>query len=260
MDQELEPPPGEAFFRLYEELGANQWPSEHTLLLDGWVVRRARGYTKRANSVVPLGHGANLSLPEKTALVEGFYRGHGQKAIFKMTEASQPAGLDAFLKEKGYVVVDPSEVHVRENLPSEPPSEPGGATVAVRQSLNEEWKSDFLRLSGITGNDEAARRVIWSLIQLPAVSVAVLYGGQAVSTALAVIQDRYAGIVDVATAVEHRGKGFARLAVLGALSAAKNMGASQAYLQVMQNNDPARRLYGKLGFKKLYNYWYRVKG
>ena len=40
--------------RLIEEHALNAWPPLQTLLLDGWVLRLANGYTRWANSVNPL--------------------------------------------------------------------------------------------------------------------------------------------------------------------------------------------------------------
>jgi ribosomal protein S18 acetylase RimI-like enzyme len=39
----------------------------------------------------------------------------------------------------------------------------------------------------------------------------------------------------------------------------KQNGAQHAYLQVMLNNVPALHLYSQLGFKQVYEYWYRIK-
>ena len=36
-------------------------------------------------------------------------------------------------------------------------------------------------------------------------------------------------------------------------------GATEAYLQVAEQNLPARTLYARLGFESLYRYHYRVK-
>jgi ribosomal protein S18 acetylase RimI-like enzyme len=44
----------------------------------------------------------------------------------------------------------------------------------------------------------------------------------------------------------------------GLLHRAQEHGAAHAYLQVVQSNAPARRLYEKLGFSEAYPYWYRA--
>lgn len=60
------------------------------------------------------------------------------------------------------------------------------------------------------------------------------------------------------TAPEHRKKGYGTQLVASMLQQAQQNGATHAYLQVMKENVPARRLYAKLGFQELYDYWYRV--
>ena len=59
--------------RLIEELAFNAWPSLQTLLLDGWVVRFANGYTRRANSVNPL-YPSEQAADAKIQACEQFYR------------------------------------------------------------------------------------------------------------------------------------------------------------------------------------------
>lgn len=47
-----------------EELSLNNWQPLSTLLYDGWVLRFANGYTKRANSIQPILY-STLELEQK---------------------------------------------------------------------------------------------------------------------------------------------------------------------------------------------------
>lgn len=58
---------------------------------------------------------------------------------------------------------------------------------------------------------------------------------------------------------EQRGKGLGEKLCRAILAKAKEDGARYAYLQVVQGNNIALNLYHKLGFKKVYTYWYMKK-
>lgn len=66
-------------------------------------------------------------------------------------------------------------------------------------------------------------------------------------------------LVHVIVDEAYRGRGYGRQLCESLLYEAIQHGAHTAYLQVVQNNQNAINLYEKLGYKKLYSYWYRVK-
>ena len=90
-----------------------------TLLLDGWVVRFANGYTRRANSVNPL-YASEQDTDAKLRACEQLYRDRGLKVVFKMTAASQPDGLDAFLAAQGYEIDAPTSVQLMDLAAASP--------------------------------------------------------------------------------------------------------------------------------------------
>lgn len=55
-----------------------------------------------------------------------------------------------------------------------------------------------------------------------------------------------------------RNRGFGGKLVNALLAWAAEKGATEAYLQVVATNDPAVRLYRRLGFTDAYTYWYRI--
>jgi ribosomal protein S18 acetylase RimI-like enzyme len=69
--------------RIIEELSINAWPALRTQLFDGWVLRFADGYTRRANSVQAL-YPSTLALAEKVDVCQAAYRAQGQPTLFRI--------------------------------------------------------------------------------------------------------------------------------------------------------------------------------
>src|SRR5690349_24012374 len=84
-----------------EEVSLNAWASLQTMLYDGWVIRFANGYTKRANSVNPL-YPSNIDIEEKLRFCENLYREKNLPLVFKLTPLVYPHDLDERLAERGY--------------------------------------------------------------------------------------------------------------------------------------------------------------
>jgi ribosomal protein S18 acetylase RimI-like enzyme len=83
--------------------------------------------------------------------------------------------------------------------------------------------------------------------------------GRIVACALGIVESGWLGIFDVVVEQDERRRGHGERLMQGLLSWGREMGAEQAYLQVMLSNAPALSLYEKLGFREAYRYWYRVK-
>jgi hypothetical protein len=95
--------------RRLEEVAMNAWPSLQQMLFDGWIVRLAQGYTKRANSVNPLFE-SQLDVVDKIVACEHIFTAKGLPTVFRLTPFASPAQLDQVLAQRGYHVIDPTLV------------------------------------------------------------------------------------------------------------------------------------------------------
>ena len=83
-------------------------------------------------------------------------------------------------------------------------------------------------------------------------------GGRGVACGLGVLEGEAVGLFDLITDPAERKKGYGTRLLAGILRWSRENGACHAYLQVMEVNVVARKLYAKFGFQEVYRYWYRV--
>ena len=242
--------------RVLEEAAMNAWPAFQTRLYDGWVLRFAAGYTRRANSINPI-YSGSLDLVEKIEICEGIYTRQGLATIFKLTELDEAAGLDEMLAGRGYQYDAVTSVQTLDLTGLSGISSPD---VIFSPAARAPWRSAFNRMHAVDETSQVVHAQILSLILPQTAFVGMESGpGQMVSCGLGVLQNGYLGIFDLVTDPDFRRHGYAETLMHSLLAWGQKQGARTAYLQVMINNPPALALYAGLGFRESYHYWYRVK-
>lgn len=240
---------------LIEELAANAVPAAVVQELDGWRLRFNGGVTRRANSVLAVRVGTRLDGEARLALVEHFYRRRGQVARFQLCPTSQPATLDALLAERGYRQSAPTLVQTASLATL---MDQANAHVQVAEQFDERWLAAYVEGEGERDPGKiAVRRLMLQRIGPPAGFASLEVEGQLAAVALGVVERGWLGVFSVATRPVYRGRGLARTVLSELASWARGHGAEQAYLQVFSLNEPALRLYARLGFATRYEYRYR---
>lgn len=234
-----------------EEASINAWPAMQQVLLDGWLLRFAQGFTKRANSVIPLYPGEQ-PLGEKVRFCENLYARERLKTIFRLTSIGGHETLDRFLADRGYGYQDPTEVL------TSPLSET--LTLSPRLCLltTERWLDVYGRLTSMPDTARALHGAILRGIPLPCAYAAIGTPEAPRACGLAVLEQDLVGLFDVVTDPQARRAGHGTELVASLLAWARDNGARRAYLQMVADNHAARGLYERLGFEPLYRYWYRI--
>lgn len=234
-----------------EEASLNAWPAVQTIFYDAWIVRMARGYTKRANSVTPLACGSR-PLAAKVSYCESLFRRCGLTPTFRIPSFVPDAhALDALLAAQAYRRID-------ETLVMTVPLAAGGMItqhqVCERHTL-EEWLPLYHKLepgrTDVASHREILGRVVGNTAYVS------LEGDEVFACGLGVCEAGYAGFFDIVVRSTCRRKGYGLALMENLLAWGVQEHASHAYVQVVANNSPAVALYAKLGFQELYRYWYR---
>jgi ribosomal protein S18 acetylase RimI-like enzyme len=238
--------------RTIERRALAAWPALQTTAQDGWVLRTADGYTKRANSANALAP-ARQPIDLQIAGIEAHYRACGLPTIFRLTPLADPA-MDSSLAARGYALVDPSLVMVAR------PGRHRHDTQAINAA--NPWTGWFDRFVAATRSPPQTAAKLAALLRCVAPPSSFVQIDDAADRptafAMAVAEEGYVGIFEVLCADHARRQGYARRTVAHAMAWGFACGAHTAYLQVAADNAPALALYHALGFAPLYGYHYRI--
>ena len=214
-----------------EDLSLNAWPSHQIELYDGWILRFSYFYTHRTNSVEQIGP-STIPVEEKVQYCEEIYRRWGTPAIFKISP------LVCLLYTSDAAVA-----------------------VTVSSFIPPKWIDSLFALKSTT--NVMHRMVVPSMYRaIPKETICTSIQdetGTIVATGLGIRDRDYVGVYAIHVHPAYRHRHYASSICRTILSEGIRLGATKAYLQVVEGNTPAITLYESLGFSYFYTYWFRAK-
>lgn len=237
----------------YEELArvsARAWQPVESERLGEWELRAASGFTRRANSVLPVGD-PGLPLDEALTTVRRWYGERGLPAYVQTATGAEGTQelLCAELEERGWTREVTAELWVGGLAPVADLGT-GAAEVVLSREADEAWLARYQR----KGVSDVALAVLGSG---PSVWFATVPGGEGEAPAAigrCVVDGRWAGFAAVEVDPGRRRQGLASAVMAALAERALAEGASAAWLQVEADNTGARALYAGMGFAAHHSY------
>ena len=243
----------------YEELArvaSRAWRPVESERLGAWELRAAAGFTRRANSVLPLGD-PGVPLDEALDLVRRWYGDRGLPAYIQTATGAEGTQelLCAELERRGWVREVTAELWIGALAPLADRAEASG--VVLSREANEAWLARYRR----KGVSEVALKVLGGGSPRssesesgggPSVWFATVAGSSEGAAPAAigrcVVDGRWASFAAVEVDPELRRRGLATTVMAALARRALDEGASAAWLQVEEDNAGARALYAGMGF------------
>lgn len=237
----------------FEELAAvtaRAWQPVESEPLGDWRLRAAAGFTRRANSALPLGD-PGLPLGEALARVRDWYEERGLPAYVQTATGAEGTQelLCAELERHGWRREVSAEVRIAALAPV---GDVAADIAAVRLSREPDtaWLARYQRFS------TPGPQVLRVLGSGPSVWFATVPGESGAPAAIGrcVVDGRWAGFMAVEVDPEQRRRGLATTVMTALARRALDEGASAAWLQVEEDNEGARALYDGMGFAAHHRY------
>ena len=236
----------------YEELAhvsTRAWRPVESEMLGAWELRAASGFTRRANSVLPLGD-PGMPLPDALDVVRRWYGDRGLPAYVQTATGAEGTQelLCAELERLGWVREVSAEMWVGALAPVADLGE--GAGVVLSREADEDWLARYQR----KGVSEVALKVLGSGPSVWFATVPGAGGGAPAAIGRCVVDGRWAGFAAVEVDPALRRQGLATRVMTALARRALDEGASAAWLQVEAENVGAREMYAGMGFGAHHSY------
>ncbi|MEV8034762.1 GNAT family N-acetyltransferase [Streptomyces sp. NPDC086182] len=241
----------------YEELArvaARAWPPVESERLGGWELRAAGGFTRRANSVLPLGD-PGVPLDRALTHVRDWYAARDLPVYIQTATGAEGTQelLCAELEARGWTREVTAELWIGSlapvadrEVPEAPgtPGTPGTPEVTLSRAADEAWLGRYQR----KGVSDVALKVLGGGPSVWFATVPGTGGAAPAAIGRCVVDGRWAGFAAVEVDPAQRRRGLATAVMAALAGRALEEGASAAWLQVEADNTGARELYARMGF------------
>ncbi|WP_330307124.1 MULTISPECIES: GNAT family N-acetyltransferase [unclassified Streptomyces] len=229
----------------YEELARvseRAWRPVESERLGEWELRAASGFTRRANSVLPIGD-PGVPLDEALTRVRDWYAARGLPAYIQTATGAEGTQelLCAELEARGWVREVTAELWIGSLAPVGDREAPG---VVLSREADDAWLGRYQR----KGLSHVALKVLGSGPSVWFATVPGAEGEPPAAIGRCVVDGRWAGFAAVEVDPAHRRRGLATTVMAALARRALDEGASAGWLQVEEDNTGARALYAEMGF------------
>jgi GNAT superfamily N-acetyltransferase len=215
--------------------------------LGHWLLRASGGFSNRGNSVLALGD-PGVPLREAIARVTEWYDARGLTPRAHVV-ADSPV-IDA-LDEADWSVYEPTGLMMTSVARALRHTDPNEHVVRHDTAIDDGWLATDERAARF---GEAARQVL----EAGEVTFATIRSedGAVLARGRGTFHDDWLGISSFWTVEDRRGQGLGTAVLRSLLDWGAEGGATTAYLQVVESNTDAARLYEARGFERHHGYAY----
>lgn len=240
--------------RELQETASRAWPAPEAQRLGDWTLRAAGGFTRRANSVLPLGD-PGMPVEQAAEWIKDWYAARGLPAYVQLADG------EPLVEELGALGWTPEQPTLLMVAPLAPIADgPGRELVRLSRDADDGWLARYHKAAA-----ELGAEAVKVLTGGPSVWFATVPGDTGKAPAAigrCVVDGRWALFAAVEAAPGQRRRGLGTAVMTALAHRALDEGAAAAYLQVEADNEGARAMYERMGFTvhHTYGYWRAPKG